>query len=459
MTERIKTTKKDIIWNYIGTAASMASGFVLLPILIRYLTSDELGLWYVLVAISNFASMFEFGFNPTFARNIVYVMSGAQSLKSNNAHEASNVSHINWHLLNVLIVTAKKVYSTIAVVGIIGLAIFGSIYIRYITAGMDGRVVWVSWAVFCAAIFINIYFLYSITLLRGYGDVEGENKAKTASRIIQLLVSAVLLLCGAGLIGASIGYLANGVFLRVFAGMRLRKHEEVERGRREDGDQPTKNEIKETLGDIGGIAWRDGFVQIACYASTQAMSIVGSLAVGLSETGSYSVLLQLGTAVYNFASAYPKSFYPAFQAAFASKDRNKEIKIVSKCIKTYWGLFVFGTLGVILVVFPILPIIKPEFVPNIRLFLLMSVYLALWQHHSMACNFIIGMNEIPYVKGYVTAAIAGVLLSFVLSAHVGLGEWGLVIGQAIPQALYNNWKWPVYLAHKLKATYFALLVA
>lgn len=459
MTDTIRTTKKDVIWNYIGTAASMASGFVLLPVLIRYLTSDELGLWYVLVAISNLASMFEFGFNPTFARNIVYVMSGAQSLKSDGKHEAPNAEHINWHLLNVLVITAKRVYSAIAVVGILGLALFGSIYIRYVTAGMDERVVWLSWIVFCVAIFINIYFLYSITLLRGYGDVEGENKAKTASRIIQLLVSAVLLFCGAGLIGASIGYLANGVFLRLFAGMRLRKHKEVERGRSRDSNSPTKSEIRETLRDVGGIAWRDGFVQIACYASTQAMSIVGSLAVGLGETGSYSVLLQLGTAVYNFASAYPKSFYPAFQAAFACGDISREVQIVSKCTRAYWGLFILGVLGVLFIVFPILPIVKPEFIPDARLFLLMSVYLALWQHHSMACNFIIGMNEIPYVKSYVAAAIAGVLLSFVLSAYAGLGEWGLVIGQAIPQAFYNNWKWPGYLARKMQTNYFRLLVA
>ena len=67
------------------------------------------------------------------------------------------------------------------------------------------------------------------------------------------------------------------------------------------------------------------------------------------------------------------------------------------------------------------------------------------------------MNEIPYVRGYVFAALVGVPLSYVLSGPFGWGAWGLVLGQAISQAAYNNWRWPMYLAGRLGVSYRWLL--
>lgn len=107
----INTRKSDIVWNYIGTIVSMASGFVLLPLLMHFLSSSELGLWYVYVALSNFAMLFEFGFNPTFARNIVYVISGAQHLSIEGCDIKSVQEGIDWHLLNTVIKASKVIYA------------------------------------------------------------------------------------------------------------------------------------------------------------------------------------------------------------------------------------------------------------------------------------------------------------------------------------------------------------
>lgn len=454
----ISTSKSDVIWNYIGTITSMVSGFALLPLLMAFLSSEELGLWYVLIAISNLAMLFDFGFNPTFARNIVYVISGREILKTKQDMHTKEQGLTDWHLLNAVIRSSKLVYTLIAFVSLLILCSVGTVYIGGITQEMSPKVVWTSWGIFCLAIFINLYFLYSTTILRGYGDVAGENKAKTYSRLAQIVGTAVLLYFGAGLIGAAAGYLIMGVVLRIYAGIRIRlHHSEIEEGRAEDARPIRLQEIRAVLEAVGGIAAKDGIVQLACYASTQAMSLVASLTLGLAETGSYSILLQLGTALYNFAAAYPKSFYPAFQAAFAERNLDKQLSIVSKGIAVYWVMIALGLIGICGVVLPILPYIKEGFVSDYALFLGLAIYLALWQQHSIACNYIIGTNEIPYVKGYIVSALIGVALSYVLSSYCMMGAWGLVIGQAVAQAAYNNWKWPQYLAHKLDSTYFELI--
>ena len=453
----IKASKSDVIWNYVGTIVSMASGFVLLPLLMRSLTDDELGLWYVFVAVSNLAMLFEFGFNPTFARNIVYVVSGARRLTREGCDSSSVQEGVDWHLLATVIRASKLVYAGIALVVLMGLATAGSAYVAVITESMDGWSHWASWAVFCASIVINLYFLYTITLLRGYGDVAGENKAKTFARLSQLAVSALLMALGGGLLGASVGYLANGLLLRVFASVQLRRHKDIASGLASNSEKPTLFEVGSVLGTVSHVAWRDGLVQLAAYASTQAMSIVASLTLGLAQTGTYSVLLQLGNAVYNFAGAYPKSFFPSYQAAFAAGDTERQRGIVSRGVTAYWGLFAFGTAGISLVIMPILPFFKEGFSPDLPLFLALALYLALWNQHSIFCNYIVGMNEIPYMPGYVVAALIGAPLSYVLAGPAGWGAWGLVLGQAASQAVYNNWKWPTYLARKIGTTYRGLL--
>lgn len=446
-----------MVWNYIGTIFSMTSGFILLPLLLRYLSDDELGLWYVYIALSNFAMLFEFGFNPTFARNIVYVVSGARRLSVKGCDKESVEEGIDWHLLNVVIRASKFIYAILAVVVLVLLATAGSAYIYVITSGIDSVGTWLSWGLFCVSIFLNLYFLWSITVLRGYGDVAGENKAAVLGRVGQLVVSGILLVAGFGLVGAAVGYLVNALLLRISAIVMLRRHREIEEGRRSDAVPVDSSSIREIFLTIFHVAWRDGLVQLALYASTQAMSILSSIFLGLAETGTYSILLQFANAVYNFASTYPKSFFPAMQSAFAEGDLKRQRGYVSTGIVGYWGLFVFGTVGVCVVILPLLPLFKPNVAVDYGLFLGMSLYLGLLQQHSIFCNYIISMNEIPYMWGYIVAAALGTGFACVLCGVFGMGAWGIILGQALSQIIYNNWKWPVYLCGKLGTTYRGVL--
>ena len=68
------------------------------------------------------------------------------------------------------------------------------------------------------------------------------------------------------------------------------------------------------------------------------------------------------------------------------------------------------------------------------------------------------MNRIPYTAGYVVAMIAGIILS-VLFIRIGMGAWGLVLGQFIAQVFYNNWKWPSYVMKELNMSYFPALIS
>jgi hypothetical protein len=145
------------------------------------------------------------------------------------------------------------------------------------------------------------------------------------------------------------------------------------------------------------------------------------------------------------------------QSAFSNGDTTKQLKIVSKSVVAYWGLIVAGALGVFVVILPLLPLFKPDVAIDNLLFLGIVAYLALLQQHSVFCNYIISMNEIPYMKGYLFAAVLGVVLVYIFCAIFNWGAWGIVAGQFLSQIVYNNWKWPKYLCNKLGTTYFQVI--
>lgn len=455
----VETTKKDIVWNYIGTIISMGSGFFLLPLLMMFLTSDELGLWYIFIAIANLSSLFEFGFNPTFARNIVYVISGARHLTSTGCDASSVRDGIDWHLLNTVIKASQVMYAIIAFATLLGLSVIGTCYIAYVSKSMVGIEKWIAWAVFLVSIFLNLYFLNTLTVLRGYGDIAGENRSKTYSKLLQIIASGLLLVSGFGLIGSALGFLLSGLSLRMFAGMEQRKHREIMQGRLKDNKRVTLTEICSIIKTIKGVAVRDGIVQISNFSTTQATSIIASLFLNLTETGVYSVLLQLASAVYNFAGAYPKAFIPSFQADHIAGKTRHQRKLAAKGTVAYWFLWLIGVVGTILVVFPLISIIKPGFMPDLLLYVVMCLYLGLWNQHSFFCSYIGSMNEIPYMPAYVISSLTGIFLSAFGAGILGLGAWGIVFGQAICQIVYNNWKWPHYLAVHIGTSYFKLIVA
>lgn len=152
-------------------------------------------------------------------------------------------------------------------------------------------------------------------------------------------------------------------------------------------------------------------------------------------------------------------FIPMFQSAYAGGEVQTARKIIEKSLSLYWILIVVCTIGVWFVGFPVLFLVKKGFSPDGLLYFALVVYLAVWNHHSLCCNYIISTNEIPYLPAYIVSAIAGFVLSYVLISFTNMGVWALVVGNGVAQLTYNNWKWPMYLSRKFSSHYFALIRA
>lgn len=454
----INVRKQDIVWNYIGTIVSMSSNFVLLPLLLLFLSGKQIGLWYVFVAISGFAQLLEFGFTATLSRNILYCLSGAQTLAKTGLadNERAGESDVNWHLFRTVLMTSRIVYAFIGIIALVLASTLGSFYVSSVTGHFAIEWSLPAWIVFDFSIFTNLYYLYKLTFLRGIGDVASENRAKTIARIGQIIITAVLLICGLQLLAAAMGFLTYSLLLRSIAGRAFDSDPKVTAGLASDCSPIDKSEVKAVFSSITFVASRDGIVSVAWYGATQATSLICSAYLGLEENATYSVLLQFATALYNLGSAYARSCFPMYQSAFVAEDETTQRHVVERGVSCYVLMYVAGVV-VIAICLPVLTIFKHDFICDRALFLGLAAYLFLLNQHSLFCNIIVNMNEIPYYKAYIVSTAVGILLTCFLCGVFGMGSWGLVLGQAVPQLMYNNWKWPSYVLNRLGISYFEML--
>lgn len=70
-----------VVWSWAFNFLRLATGLVLLPLLLHKLSSEELGMCYVLLSLVALAPVVDFGFNPTIVRFVSYGIGGPKPFK------------------------------------------------------------------------------------------------------------------------------------------------------------------------------------------------------------------------------------------------------------------------------------------------------------------------------------------------------------------------------------------
>lgn len=454
---QIKSTKSDVVWNYIGIVMSMGSNFLLLPFLMRFIDSDFLGLWYVYLSIGGIVTLFDFGFNPTLARNIAYCWSGAAELSSEGV-TFSDRKEPNYRLMKKVIGTCKMIYLVISMLALIILLTIGSLYIFHVSKSIFNRAVILSWLLYSIAVFLNLYYGYFATFLRGIGAVSTYNKINVFARLVQIILSIVLLYMGYGIIAVSFAYLIYGFLLRILSKTAFLRHQCLGEQLAKIEENISFEETKQLFFTVWHNAWRDGVVAVANYCANQASTFIASLFLTLADTGIYSISVQLITAIATIAAGLYTAYQPAMQSSYANNNKNNSQKLMAIAMTSFFAIFWGETVVLLVVGIPILKIIKPEYTYDKLVIIGIAIYTFFYKRQSYYASFISNTNRVPYMKSYIVSSTVGVILSVVLVYIFRLGVWGLILGQFIPQIAYNCWKWPEEVFNMLEIKWKDLVI-
>lgn len=448
---RIIISKKDIIWNYAGTLFSMGMGYLLLPFLLIYFDDDTLGLWYIFMNLANVANLFVFGFSPSFARNIAYCWNGADKLAAKGKYdEKVEEGSFNINLFTIILKTCKRVYLLIASVMLLCFLTVGTTYVKYVAEPILNNMYFFSWFVFLAAVFLNLYFGYYVSLLSGIGRVAERNKAQVCASLIRILMTALLLKAGMGFLGACIAYLMQGFAFRILCRHFFNITLEQVYGKVNLNIKISMKEIKKCFLTIWPNTWRDGLVSVSDYLCTQAGTIVASFFLTLAQTGQYSLTVQLITVVAKVARSFQIAHIPALQSAYILNDKDSGRRIHAMCIFVYCSVFWIGFTGVLVAGIPILQIIKPgiEFDTYVMLGVGISQFMIVLR--NCYASYLSTTNQIEYWKGFIFSGCMSVAGSVFLLYFWNMGVWGIIISTLISEAVYNVWKWPCKVHKELE---------
>lgn len=445
----IKITNKDVIWGYLGIIMSLGSNLFILPLILNRLSGEELGLWYTFVAVGNIAALFDFGFKPTIARNITYCWCGAKKLNKIGISDIE-MKKPNFKLFYKVLMACKKIYFLISFVAAVFLLTIGSIYVFYITRGIENTEANKAWVIYVIAVFLNLYYGYFSASLNGVGAIAEMNKATVIARGIQLIISIILLYLGYGIISTSLAYLIFGLVYRETSKKYFLKYENISQSLQLHKAKVSNKELKDIFLTIWHNAWRDGLVSFSMYLTSQVNTLLCSLFLSLSETGTYGLSLQLIGAIASIAATYFSIVQPRLQATSIEKDINETKKNLSTAIITFWVLYILGIIALLVVGIPFIDLIKSETKIEYSILLVISIYTLLYKNHILFTSYIASTNRILYMKAFLISGLVIINLSIFLLVNTNLRMWALIIPPILIEALYDNWKWPILVMKELK---------
>jgi O-antigen/teichoic acid export membrane protein len=442
---RIVASFRDVKWNFLGVMATMAFNVITLPLMLLFIDAQKMGIWYIFISISSLAALFDMGFAVTFSRMVAYVYGGATSINGKELTIGNNDS-IDYSFMCMVLKICRIIYILISTVVLILLISIGTIYIMYVSNGVDRRLVIIAWGTYLFAIYLNILFGYYTSLLRGTGNITALNQNVFIGRAIQIVLLLIFLFAGFGIIGGALAYLSYNIVFRVLSRMKLKKYEFFN----EKNLDFSNEELMKLFFQIWGYAWKEGLIAISMYITNQASTIVCSLFLTLEETAAFSLGTQMAMMISQIAAVYFSSVQPSLQNAYARKDDGILKRNIAASIVFCGSVFLILALTLITVGIPILRLINYKVVLPISILVALLCYYFLLRIRDCSTSYFSSTNRIIYTKAYVFSSILSIILMIIFAGYFDLQAKGIILGQVISQIIFNFWYWPIKCYKELK---------
>ena len=120
--------RSAVVWNYLAAMLRVGAAVLLLPLLVRELPPEHLGIWYVFTALGGLAVLVDMGLGHSVTRSTGYLWAGAERLLAFGVTPSDKASQParepNFRLLAELVET-MKVYYRVLGLGAFALLIIG----------------------------------------------------------------------------------------------------------------------------------------------------------------------------------------------------------------------------------------------------------------------------------------------------------------------------------------------
>ena len=440
--------RKDLYWNYAATFLRIASSALLIPFILRMMPSEMVGIWTIFMTITAFAGLLDFGFNPSFTRNVTYIFSGVRTLKVKGFESVSTENQtVDYGLLKGIISAMRWFYLRMAIVLFLLLATLGTYYIYSLLQNYKGnhQEVYLAWTVLCIINTYNLYTLYYDSLLQGKGLVKRSKQIVIIGQIVYLLIGTILIMNGNGLVAIVAAQASSVVIIRW-----LSYHSFFTREIKQKFHTSRPRPKREVIKAIYPNALKIGLTSIGGFMVQRSAIIIGSLYLSLTEIASYGITMQIVAIVSGLAGIYTATYQPKIAQLRVEQNNSaiKELYLKGQIVLllTYiaggMGLLILGEWGIKLIGS------QTQIMPRILIFVAIIITF-LESNHSIAGMILLSKNEVPFFKASLLSGGTTILLLLLFFQFTNFGLWTMIAAPGFAQGVYQNWKWPIVVIKEL----------
>jgi O-antigen/teichoic acid export membrane protein len=447
----MQISKVDVVWSFLATFFRVASTALLLPVILKLLPVEEVGLWTIFMSVTFIVNLFDFGFSSSFSRNITYIFSGVKELKPEGFIPSEEQGKVDYDLLKGAIASMRWLYFRIAMIALILLATVGTWYISVILKkyGGDKDSAYLAWGILCLVNAWNLYTFYYDALLVGKGLIKKSKQIIILSQVLFLIVAYILLVKGFGIVA-----IVSSQLVYVFIGRVLAHRAFFTKELRQNLINGRRNSRKEVLKAVYPNALKLGLTALGGILITKSAVFIGSLYLPLKDIASVGITRQVLDILAGLAPIYLTTFMPLIVKCRVEGniERIREIYVKG----TFFSIIVFFS-GALIVYFfgdTALRLIKSEtvLVPG-SLFLVAMAVSFLEMNHASAGGVLLTKNEVPFFMPSIISGLATALLMYIFLGWTNIGLLSLFLAPGLIDIAYQSWKWPYEVVKDLKLSF------
>jgi O-antigen/teichoic acid export membrane protein len=449
MSEKVEHIgKREIIWSYVGTAFMIGAGVLLLPFILNKMPDETVGVWNIFQTITALVLLLDFGFRPTFARNVSYIFSGVKALQKDGVAHADSNAKVDYSLLKGSLAAMKRFYQWISLAVFVFLLTVGTAYFYYILQKYSGdrTDAFVAWLLLIVINCYNLYTFYYDALLTGKGYVKQSQQINMFGQIVYIGLAIGLIYAGFGLT-AIVGSQFVSTIIRRYLTYKVFFTPQLKEKLACAQAQEPKNILKA----ITPNAIKIGLTNLGGFCVNKSAILIGSAFLTLEEVACYGITLQVMDILARCASVFYQSYLPKLAQCRAENNLLQLKRYYILCTGSLWTVFIIGGLAWIGFGEWALGLFNSQthFVP-VGMLCVMLLISALEHNHAVSAGFIMADNKIPFFIPSLLSGGATVLLLFIFLYFFNLGIWGLILAPGIAQLAYQNWRWPLMVIKELQ---------
>ena len=443
--------KKDVAWGYAATFFSVGAGLILLPFILHKMSAETVGVWNIFQTITVFVFLLDFGFRPSFARNLSYIFSGVRNLQETGVEgvETGENVQVDYSLLKGTIHAMRVFYRWVALGVMVLLLTVGTAYFYYILQKYSGdrHDAMLAWIILVIVNCYNIYTLYYDSLLTGKGYIKRNQQIVIIGQATYLIVAIGLIYAGLGLTAIVSAQLLSYVIKRTIS-RRVFYTQKM----REQLSAAEEQDYKPILKVITPNSIRVGLTNLGGFVVNKSALFIGSAFLPLAEIAAYGITMQVIDILARCGAVMYQSYIPKLAQFRAERDYCSLGRYYKYSVAALLFVYLTGGLAFLFLGDWALGLLHSEthFLAASMLLAVLVISL-LEQNHVLAANFIMADNRILFMWPSLISGAATILLLWPMLSYGQMGLWGMILAPGIAQLVYQNWKWPSVIIKELVA--------